>query len=606
MNPQPPSDHPSWQPLPLPLESIELEAMLDATELDANEPNRWIQEENTLYTDQDFLPFPSDIEDLEWSQWTHSESDPVPISADGHLRPQDHEEPGTPGNLLLASAPPQVAGHVDPLLSPLNFTNVSQWLDGAYRPPVSCSHCRRHRLQCLIIRTAPANPNPKTSCSSCVALFRECSLARGEKRLPSGFETFSPVLGHLHGVPEDGNPLSAANVENSDDPKESKQFLRKGARVLREWFHQNQEHPYPTEAQKAQMATETGFSQKRISTWFANARRRQKHKIQSAGLSSTSRTRSGSPMVTSTLSSMTPMERWQASPPEDEPVPEAAIQNAIASGSLELDNSMESDNSIDPFLFDVSTMDFFNFEESSSHLASSVSSIGSKASETSDSASSAWSYHSSGDRGIPYPSLPKPSKPRRIRGRQRAAEDHHYQCTFCTQSFKKKHDWARHEKSVHLTLDSWICTPNPSDIQQAFELQSSECPFCDVLFPTPAHWEEHEFQVCADKPVGERSFSRKDYLWQHLRKFHSCTKLPVRDLDLEAWRGSGANVESRCGFCGCSLSTWSARADHLAGHFKKGSRMDQWEGDWGLDAAALAVLRNAVLPSQRIVNSIPT
>jgi hypothetical protein len=71
--------------------------------------------------------------------------------------------------------------------------------------------------------------------------------------------------------------------------------------------------------------------------------------------------------------------------------------------------------------------------------------------------------------------------------------------------------------------------------------------------------------------------------------------------DLGAWRGSGVNVESRCGFCGCSLSTWSARAEHLAGHFKKGSRMDQWEGDWGLDASALSVLRNAVPPSQRAI-----
>jgi hypothetical protein len=38
--------------------------------------------------------------------------------------------------------------------------------------------------------------------------------------------------------------------------------------------------------------------------------------------------------VSSTLSSLTPMERWQASPPEDEPVPETAIQNAIGRGAI--------------------------------------------------------------------------------------------------------------------------------------------------------------------------------------------------------------------------------------------------------------------------------
>ncbi|KAJ6189293.1 hypothetical protein N7519_004201 [Penicillium mononematosum] len=567
MSPQPPSINPlTWQPSPQPLS--DMEGMLDA-----NEPTGFMQEDPYLdtNTDYEFQPFLSDIGDPEWSQWTNYESHLV-SAADtqpGHL---EHEELET-SEIVYDSAPAFAEEKVDPSLSQPSLTNVSQWPDGAYRPPVSCDHCRRHRLQCLILRTTPANPNPRNACSSCVALFRECSLAKGEKRLPSGFETFSPVLGHLHGVPEDGNPLPRTTLDNGDERKEPKQFLRKGARVLREWFYQNQEYPYPTDAQKNQMAHETGFSQKRISTWFANARRRQKQKIQSAGLSSTSRTRSGSPMVSSTLSSLTPMERWQASPPEDEHVPEAAIQNAIASGSI------ESDDSINPFQLDGSAMDFFNFDESSSHLAMELS------------------FHSR--HGLPFPLLPKRIKPKRIRGRQRAVVDYHYQCTFCTQSFKKKHDWARHEKSVHLTLDSWVCTPNLNDVQQAFELQFFECPFCDVLFPTAAHWEEHEFQVCADKPAQERTFSRKDYLWQHLRKFHSCTKVPVADLG--AWRGTGVNVESRCGFCGCSLSTWPARAEHLAGHFKKGSRMDQWEGDWGLDASALSVLRNAVPPSQRAI-----
>lgn len=87
------------------------------------------------------------------------------------------------------------------------YTSLQQWLEGTYRPPAPCSYCRRHRLQCLTIRTSSVNPNPIPACSTCVALFRECSLSRGEKREPSGFETLSPVMGHLHGVtehPEDG------------------------------------------------------------------------------------------------------------------------------------------------------------------------------------------------------------------------------------------------------------------------------------------------------------------------------------------------------------------------------------------------------------------
>ncbi|CAG8302723.1 unnamed protein product [Penicillium salamii] len=579
MNTQPSSN--MWQ-LPPSLSDIELEGVLDP-----NGVTPWLQHDAL---DLDPLHDPSAYESdpigLDWSQWMNSDSHHDSPNVQPKLQDQQPQDPG----MIHPIDPSLMKGNVEYPQQQPNLSNVSQWLDGAYRPPVPCAHCRRHRLQCLIIRTTSANPNPRTSCSSCVALFRECSLAKGEKRHPSGFETLSPVLGHLHGVPEDENAMGT-NPENGEERKEPRQFVRKGARVLREWFYHNQEYPYPTEAQKTQLSLDTGFSQKRISTWFANARRRQKQKIQSSGIPSTSRTRAGSPMVKSTLSSLTPMERWQASPPEDEPVPETAIQNAIS-------NSTDTDDSFDPFQFDPSGVEFFDFDESSSHLASSVSSIGSKASETSDSGSSAWSHHSLGDSGLSS-QLPKASRPKRIRGRQRATGDYHYQCTFCAQSFKKKHDWSRHEKSVHLTLDSWICTPDLSNVQQAFDLQSSECAFCDTLFPTPAHWDEHDFNVCVTKPVTERSFSRKDYLWQHLRKFHGCTKLPISDLD--AWRGSGANVESRCGFCGCSLSTWAARAEHLADHFKKGSRMDEWEGHWGFDASTMSVLRNAVIPAQRLV-----
>jgi hypothetical protein len=34
-------------------------------------------------------------------------------------------------------------------------------------------------------------------------------------------------------------------------------------------------------------------------------------------------------------------------------------------------------------------------------------------------------------------------------------EKRRYQCTFCTDVFKTKHDWQRHERSLHLSLDEW-------------------------------------------------------------------------------------------------------------------------------------------------------
>lgn len=367
-----------------------------------------------------------------------------------------------------------------------------------------------------------------------------------------------------------------------EDRKESKQFVRKGARVLREWFYQNQEYPYPSEEQKSHFSRETGFSTKRISTWFANARRRQKQKFLSSTLPHVIRASSPAPTK---LESMTPMERWQSSPPEDEPVPESVIQDALASSAME---------PIDPFGIQYTTIDpFWNSEGMSSQVTSSPSSFGTRASEvSSDSSLSAWS-HQSGE-SLPFPLLSRrPSSSRGRRRQRKGDEENRYQCTFCIQSFKRKHDWYRHEKSIHLPLESWVCTPSLDDLQ--IDPLSFECRFCEESLPTQAHWEEHEFRICAGKSAVDRAFKRKDHLCQHLRKFHGCTKIPA----IEDWRDTGDNVHSRCGFCGLSLPTWQKRADHLAEHFKQGSRMHQWVGDWGLDPFTMSILRDAVLPSER-------
>lgn len=130
----------------------------------------------------------------EWPAWMNQETPTSDEAVPSLQSAEMHDE-----RLSFIQPLPESSEQQVPLQS---LGNVSQWLEGAFRPPVPCSYCRKHRLQCLTIRTTPANPNPVTSCSSCVALFRECSLSRGEKRLASGFETFTPVLGHLHGLPE--------------------------------------------------------------------------------------------------------------------------------------------------------------------------------------------------------------------------------------------------------------------------------------------------------------------------------------------------------------------------------------------------------------------
>lgn len=149
---------------------------------------------NILYN---FDQYYSDSTDAGWL-------DLLDHDQNGVVLPQTEQSQGPFQSLPFSSdAPPLPSVGTSPLPLPQESpVNVSQWLEGSYRPSVPCDHCRKYRLQCLIIRTTEANPNPTMACSSCVALFRECSLARGEKRHPSQFETQFPVLGHLHGLPE--------------------------------------------------------------------------------------------------------------------------------------------------------------------------------------------------------------------------------------------------------------------------------------------------------------------------------------------------------------------------------------------------------------------
>ncbi|PYI09582.1 hypothetical protein BO78DRAFT_308107 [Aspergillus sclerotiicarbonarius CBS 121057] len=521
------------------------------------------------------VPFPESPRasfDDDWAEW---------LSSSDYTHPDAPADPAAVPYLdpLLPQADlgdlPQT-GPTDSTIPPIDDFSVSRWLDGAYRPPVPCTHCQQHRLQCLIIRTTPANPNPVSSCSSCVALFRECSLARGEKRHPAGFETFFPVFNHLHGVTE----FTDEELASRNDGQHKPRFSRKGAKVLRDWLYRNQHAPYPTEEQKARFSQQTGLTVKQISTWFANARRR--HRVARRTSRPGQIFRSGSPMPVSRSASMTPMERWQRSPPDQEPVSESAIQNAIAAADSDAAWDCPSASA------DASP---------SAHLTSSISSIESEPSQASSgSLSSAWSHRSESYLPFPLSEVPSRSQSRRRRPRRQSAAESPYQCTFCADSFKKKHDWTRHEKSVHLSLESWICSIGP-DILDITGSEALPCEFCNVTQGTRSHFTTHEFDVCSDRPLSERTFRRKDHLIQHLRKFHHCTKVP--SLRIEACCIVTNDVRSRCGFCQLVMPTWTERVDHLVEHFKSGERMREWSGDWGLDPLHQAMLRDAMLPADR-------
>jgi len=45
--------------------------------------------------------------------------------------------------------------------------------------------------------------------------------------------------------------------------------------ILRQWFDEHENHPYPTEEEKQMLLMKTGLAMSQISNWFINARRRR-------------------------------------------------------------------------------------------------------------------------------------------------------------------------------------------------------------------------------------------------------------------------------------------------------------------------------------------
>jgi hypothetical protein len=167
-----------------------------------------------------------------------------------------------------------------------------------------------------------------------------------------------------------------------------------------------------------------------------------------------------------------------------------------------------------------------------------------------------------------------------------------YQCTFCTEVFKTKYDWQRHEKSLHLPLESWVCALQGPRISKD-GIGEQCCVFCGEPSPDDSHIETHHYSACQERDDQERTFHRKDHLVQHLRLVHGAEFL---EWSMTPWMLTIPNVRSRCGFCGINMSTWPERIDHLADHFKSGITMASWQGDWGFDNSILPLVETAIPP----------
>lgn len=166
-----------------------------------------------------------------------------------------------------------------------------------------------------------------------------------------------------------------------------------------------------------------------------------------------------------------------------------------------------------------------------------------------------------------------------------------FQCTFCTDRFKSKYDWSRHEKSLHLSLEKWICAPIGEVIADK-TTGKPKCVYCDALEPSKEHLATHNHKGCEEKGLESRTFYRKDHLRQHLRLMHGCKMTP----SMESWKSEAQYIKSRCGFCQMTFDKWQDRVDHLAKEFRNGADMKNWKGCRGLDPHVAIYVTNAMPP----------
>jgi hypothetical protein len=298
-------------------------------------------------------------------------------------------------------------------------------------------------------------------------------------------------------------------------------------------------------------------------------RRRSKYVLRRSGSHTTPVAIPTSSLNASPVHSLA-IERWQNSPPEEEAASLSAIYNAMEQRPFNGSSRGSRTPSYDAFKT-------YRGPSSSTSLDSGVSdnSVHSNQSGTSQSRRRRAA---------------KPRNAAKSKAKPKDTADRIFKCTFCCDTFKHKYDWARHEKSLHLNMEEWICTPHGGSVVLALTGRV-HCAYCSALDPTQAHLEGHNFKACQGQTTA-RTFRRKDHLVQHLRLVHGLDTLPL----IDDWKLESAPVTSRCGFCDAQLGSWDVRTDHVAAHFRSGKTMADWKGDHGFDPDINARVSNAFPP----------
>ncbi|KAI9731097.1 MAG: hypothetical protein M1818_007954 [Claussenomyces sp. TS43310] len=435
----------------------------------------------------------------------------------------------------------------------------------------------------------------------------KCS-CRGAPNLPSstdaGKEEYLPTASDIHHDVFQSPDECSAEVNGSQtvsDSHPSFRFSKEAKSILRIWYNEHKESPYPTSEEKDELAARTKLKRSQISLWLANTRRRYRSRKAEPSQPNPR----AIPPPNQPKEDMNPFERWKVLPLDEEATAAPVILSYVAASSPPAGSSIQAPV---PAPYAASTFetaqstttqnDYFWTQSMASFETGPTSLVhgSSLADNTIFSHSIAPSVHSQSSKSLP-------SGRRRRRNQHMihssnanpTRKDRPFQCTFCPNTaFSTKYDWQRHEKSQHLSLERWTCCMSSGTVDSQ---DGPICAFCGVLFPDTLHLEKHHYLSCHDKDLAERTFYRKDHFQQHLRLTHA-TRFHPR---MEVWKSEIVDIKSRCGFCNARFYTWSARTDHLASHFKCHADMKDWSLGLGLEPHIAALVER----STRVATSEP-
>jgi hypothetical protein len=356
--------------------------------------------------------------------------------------------------------------------------------------------------------------------------------------------------------------------------------------ILKTWYEEHYEIAYPTKMEKAELMKATNLSTSQISAWFANARRREKRRVKRCNSDLEPRKGPLLPGRSNSIpewNNMTPLDRWSHSPPDTEAVPLTAIAKAVA-------HETKHSKTCNQYRSDTHNHCSGPAESISSSRAPSSGSSRSRSSESSvDSTHFFGRFHSGVHRRRRRHRNPKSKL---VLGSYQDDDERIYQCTFCTDTFKHKHDWTRHEKTLHLSLEKWTCTPyGPTFIDP--HTGTPECALCATPYPSDDHFKLHRLSECREKPEATRTFYRKDHLIQHLRMVHGIDQFIT---SMQIWKSEIKHVNCRCGFCNARFLHWADRNTHIAKHFREGELMKDWKGCRGFDPGIAVLVENGMPP----------